>query len=374
MIYLDYAATTPMDPRVIEAMTQAMQNDFGNASSLYSLGRSAHAKLEKVRQEIASSIHAEASDIIFTSGATEATNSALVQTARRLSGKGKHIITTQVEHASSYRTAHFLQSQGFEVTYLSLDEEGHISLDALKAAVRPDTIMVSILAGNNEVGSLQPIAQIGKFCQEKELFFYTDTVQTYGHIPIDVDQMGIDGLCVSAHKFYGPKGVGFLYYRKAKRDFTPYIRGGEQEHGLRAGTESLVQILGLGEAVRLLQAEADQNNQHLGEMRAYFLEQAEKRGLNFQVNGPQTVELPHLLNLYWPGHPSDQTLIRLDLEGICISAGSACSAGSLEPSRVLLSMYGPDSPRLRESLRLSFGKQTTREELDKTLDIFAQWV
>lgn len=369
-IYLDYAATTPMDKEVIDVVTQAMHDDFGNASSLYKLGRGSKQKVESVRRLIASTLNAYVDDIIMTSGGTESNDAAINQTVQRLKHKGNHIITTEAEHSSVYQSMRHLEKQGVEVTYLAFDEAGHIDLAQLKKAIRPDTILVSIMAGNNEVGSLQDIKAIGDLLHEKDIFFHTDTVQTYLNVPIDVEDLHIDALSMSAHKIYGPKGIGFMYYRNANADFAPYVRGGNQENKHRAGTEALPLILGMAKAIEKQYAHMTDHQNHLKMIRQHFIEGAEKRGLDFQINGPQKAELAHVLNFYWPGHQSDQVLIKLDLRDAYLSAGSACTAGSLEPSRVLVSMFGADSPRISESLRISFGEPTTVEEIDAILDIF----
>lgn len=369
-IYLDYAATTPMDPEVIEVVTQSMQDDYGNASSLYKIGRESKQKIEGVRQFIAKTLNAKTDDIIITSGGTESNDSAITQTAKRLADKGKHLITTEAEHSSVYQTMRHLERQGYEVTYLSFDETGHIDFEELKAAIRPDTILVSIMAGNNEVGSLQDIEAIGALLDERDIFFHTDTVQTYLNIPLDVEKLHIDALSMSAHKIYGPKGIGFMYYRNAAGDFTSYVKGGNQENKKRAGTEALPLIMGMQAAIEKQYNHMEAHQDHLNKIREHFLSGAKARGLDFKINGPETGELAHVLNFYWPGHQSDQVLIKLDLKNAYLSAGSACTAGSLEPSRVLVSMYGEDSPRISESLRVSFGDPTTFEEIDQILDVF----
>lgn len=369
-IYLDYAATTPMSDVVIEAMTQSMKEDYGNASTTYTIGRSSRQKIENVRRLIAGTLNADREDIIFTSGGTEANDSALLQTAHRLKDQGNQIITTAIEHSSVYKTMKQLASEGFEIITLSVDPEGHISLEELKEAMTPQTIMVSIMAGNNEVGSLQDLQAIGDLCDDADVFFHTDTVQTYMNVPIDVEKYHIDALSLSAHKLYGPKGIGFLYYRKAKQHFKPFIPGGDQENQHRAGTENVPAIVGMETAIEWFLENGETHTAKLLQLRQYFLTEAEKRGLEFEINGPADVELPHILNIYWPGHPSDQVLIQMDLHHIYLSAGSACTAGSLEPSRVLVDMYGSDSPRIKESLRVSFGEQTTETMLDRVLDVF----
>ncbi|MDO4680219.1 MAG: cysteine desulfurase family protein [Aerococcus sp.] len=366
--YLDYAATTPVSENVIVVMSEALKASFGNPSSSYSIGRDTHRQIEEARKHIAHSIHANPTDIIFTSCGTEANDSALIQTARRLKNKGNHIISTAAEHSSIYQTLKLLKQEGFEVTTLDFDQAGHIDLDALKQALTPKTTIVSIMAGNNEVGSLQDLQAIGDFCREHELFFQTDTVQTYMKVPLDVEQYHIDAMSLSAHKIYGPKGVGFLYYRHATRDFTPYLPGGGQENGHRAGTEAIHQILGMDEAIRWLETHQQAHHDHLIQMRNLFLDQAEKQGLHFEINGPQTPELPHILSVYWPGHESQEVLDFLDQQNIYISAGSACNACSISPSRVLVDMYGLKSPRVSETLRISFGWPTTAADIDRLVD------
>ncbi|MCZ0716693.1 cysteine desulfurase family protein [Aerococcus kribbianus] len=367
-VYLDYAATTPMSPQVIEAMTQAMKNHYGNASSLYKIGRDSRHIIEETRQLIAKTLNANPADIIINSGGTEANNSAIVNALDQFADRGKHIITSQAEHSSVYQTIRALEAKGYPVTYLDFDEDGHIALEALKQAIRPDTVLVSIMAGNNEVGSLQDLQSIGDLLAEKDIFFHTDTVQTYLNYPLNVEALHIDALSMSAHKLYGPKGIGFLYYRDADKHFVSYIKGGNQENKHRAGTESIPQIVGMKTAIELANKHQKDHQAHLLDLRYYLLDQAEKRGLDFQINGPQDAELAHILNLYWPGHASDIQLIKFDLADIYLSAGSACTAGSLEPSRVLVSMYGEDSPRIQESLRVSFGQPTSKAEIDQFLD------
>lgn len=372
-IYLDYAATTPVHPEVVACMADAFSNDFGNPSSTYQLGREARHKIEACRQTIAETLNAKAEDIIFTSSGTEANTTALLETADRLKDKGRHIISSKVEHSSVYQCMRRLEGQGFRVTYLDLDAEGHIDPKAVEAAIAEDTIMVSIMHGNNELGSLQPIEEIGQICQEKEIFFHSDTVQTYMKVPIDVEAFHIDALALSAHKIHGPKGIGFLYYRNSKDNFTSFLPGGSQEHGKRASTESYPLIAGLTKAVDLAKDNLAERMATLQSLRQYFLDGAEARGLDFRINGPKQAELANILNIYWPGHPSDQTLIKCDLNQVYLSAGSACSAGSLEPSRVLVNLYGEADDRIRQSLRLSFDPATSQADLDQVLDLLASF-
>lgn len=375
-IYLDYAATTPVDTQVILAMQAALKEDFGNPSSTYKLGREVKGKIEKARDLIANSIHGKASDITFTSSGTEANATALLTTARRYRNAhatGGHIITSACEHPSVYNTMKKLEAAGFAVTYLDFDFEGHIAMAAFEAAIQKDTFLVSIMHANNEVGSIQPIEAIGQICHQQGIFFHTDTVQSYMKLPIDVQTMYIDALSLSAHKIYGPKGIGFLYYRNSEQDFTSFLPGGGQEHGRRAGTEAYPLIAGLASAVQLAKEDLDEEQMALKALREHFLTKAVDLGLGFEINGPKKAEMANILNLWWPGHLSEQVLIKCDLANIYLSAGSACSAGSLRPSRILVNMYGENSPRLKESLRFSFGKDTTVEEIDTVLTKLSQF-
>lgn len=372
-IYLDYAATTPMDPLVVTTITEAMTKFYGNPSSLYQIGREAKHEIETVRQQIAKEINANPQDIIFTSGGTESNNSALVQTAKRLSSKGNHLITTEAEHSSVYNTMGHLESEGYSVTYLPFDEYGHITIDDLKKSITEDTIIISIMHGNNEVGSIQDIDEIGQIAQNNHIFFHTDTVQTFLKLPIDVEAMHIDALAMSAHKIYGPKGIGFMYYRNSNADFQPLIKGGNQENKHRAGTENVPLIIGMGKAITVMGEDIESYRGHWTAMRHYLLNQAEELDLNFHINGPIGDELGNILNIWWSGHASDQSLIKFDLQNVFMSAGSACTAGSLEPSRVLVNMYGEDSPRVSESLRLSIGQGTTRQAIDEVLQLFVKF-
>lgn len=370
--YLDYAATTPMAPEVIAKITETMQMNYGNASSLYTIGRESRKIIEDTRQLVAKTLNANPNDIVFNSGGTEANNSALINAAKQYSHQGNHIITTAVEHSSVYQTMKYLESKGFQVTYLDFDTTGHISLDALKNAITDQTIIVSIMAGNNEVGSLQNLQAIGDLLAEKEIFFHTDTVQVYMHEPIDVQQLHVDALSMSAHKIYGPKGIGFMYYRDTAKNFHSYILGGDQENKHRAGTENVPLIAGMQKAIQLRLENGEQEQKHFIELRQYLLESAKERQLDFEVNGPQTPELKHILSIYWPNHPSDINLIKFDMNDIYLSAGSACTAGSLEPSRILVDMFGSDSPRTTESFRISFGEKTSFKEIDHFLDVCEQ--
>lgn len=372
-IYVDHAATAPMHPQVIETMTNVMKNQFGNPSSIHSFGRDARHIVDEARELLARSISAQPNEIIITSGGTEADNYAITGVAEAHKSKGKHIITTQVEHHAVLHTCQQLEKRGFEVTYLPVDEQGRISLQDLKAALRDDTILVTVMYGNNEVGTIQPIEEIGELLKEHPAIFHTDAVQAYGLVNIDVKRMNIDLLSVSAHKINGPKGIGFLY---AKKDIklAPLIFGGEQERKRRAGTENVVSIAGFQEAVRASQSERDQKIVQYLQFKRMMMDTLLKNEIQLSVNGSVENSLPHVLNLSFPGTDVEAMLVNLDLAGIAASSGSACTAGSIDPSHVLVAMFGEKSERLRNSIRFSFGLYNTNEEIEKVAEITSKIV
>lgn len=365
-IYLDNAGTTPMDPAVIETMTEMMQNVFGNASATNSFGRKAHRILEQSRQKIAASINAkDPNEIIFTSGGTESDNTAIIQTALKRRDEGRHLITTMIEHEAVLKPMAYLEENGYEVTYLPVDENGVISLDELKQALRPDTILVSIMTGNNEVGSHMPITEIGAIVAKSNAWFHTDAVQAYGILDIDVKRDQIDLMSTSAHKLNGPKQMGFLYEREGL-DLAPHLRGGDQEMKRRAGTENIPAIAAFAKAIELEQnARAELTARYQG-FKRQLVDKLVENGVVVKVNGKMGAdELPQIINLWFEGCPSDAMLTNLDLAGIAAAAGSACTAGSLEPSHVLAAMYGKDQVRVSQSLRFSFGRYNTAAEIDE---------
>lgn len=365
-IYLDNAGTTPMDPAVIETMTEMMQNVFGNASATNSFGRKAHSILEQSRQKIAASINAkDPNEIIFTSGGTESDNTAIIQTALKRRDEGRHLITTMIEHEAVLKPMAYLEENGYEVTYLPVDENGVISLDELKQALRPDTILVSIMTGNNEVGSHMPITEIGAIVAKSNAWFHTDAVQAYGILDIDVKRDQIDLMSTSAHKLNGPKQMGFLYEREGL-DLAPHLRGGNQEMKRRAGTENIPAIAAFAKAIELEQnARAELTARYQG-FKRQLVDKLVENGVIVKVNGKMGAdELPQIINLWFEGCPSDAMLTNLDLAGIAAAAGSACTAGSLEPSHVLAAMYGKDQARVSQSLRFSFGRYNTAAEIDE---------
>ena len=367
-IYLDNAGTTPMAPEVVAEMTDKMTNTFGNASAVNYYGRQARFVLDMSRHVIAQSINAQKdNEIVFTSGGTESDNTAIIQTALARKNEGRHIITTMVEHEAVLKPMAYLEELGFEVTYLPVDENGVVSLVDVKKALRPDTILVSIMMGNNEVGARMPIHEIGQLVADSNAWFHTDCVQTYGLLDIDVQADKIDLLSTSAHKLNGPKFMGFLY-RRDGLNFKPLLKGGDQELKRRAGTENIPAIAGFAKAVEL----ANQNKaKHRQEYMAYkkqFIEGLTAAGIEFEVNGKHNEdELPHVLSIWFKGCQSDALLTNLDLAGISAAAGSACTAGSLEPSHVLSAMYGGDNPRVSESLRFSFGITNSKAEIAQTV-------
>lgn len=363
-IYVDHAATTPMHPEVIDKMIEVMKNEFGNPSSIHSFGRRARRILDEAREILARSIGASADEIILTSGGTEADNLALFGAARAMKEKGKHIITTAVEHHAVLHACRQLEKEGFEVTYLPVNENGVISPDDFHAALRDDTILVSVMYGNNETGALQPVAEIGEALRGHQALFHCDAVQAYGLEDIDVHELNIDLLAVSAHKINGPKGSGFLYAGKKVR-LMPLFFGGEQERKRRAGTENVAAAAGFAAAVEIIQREKDERREKYGRLKQLLVEELTKQKVEFMVNGNHEKGLPHVINICFPETDVEAMLVNLDLAGIAASSGSACTAGSIHPSHVLVAMFGKDSERLRSSIRFSFGLNNTEEQVKK---------
>ncbi|MDN3018647.1 cysteine desulfurase family protein [Paenibacillus sp. BSR1-1] len=372
-IYLDHAATSPMHPRVVERMLEVMNSTFGNPSSIHSFGREARHHIDLARAALAKSIGAKENEIIFTSGGTEADNLALFSVAESYQKNGKHIITTQIEHHAVLHACKKLEKMGFEVTYLPVDETGRISIDELRTALREDTILVSVMYGNNEVGTIQPIKEIGQLLKDHQAKFHTDAVQAYGVEDIDVSECMIDLLSVSAHKINGPKGMGFLF-SSADVKISPRIFGGEQERKRRAGTENVASIAGFHEAVIVSNEERSTKRDKYFGLKETLLRKLRDLEVEFEVNGLLENSLPHVLNLSFPGTSVEAMLVNLDLAGIAVSSGSACTAGSIEPSHVLVAMFGKQSERLINSIRFSFGFTTTEEEVIKAAEETAKVV
>lgn len=363
-VYLDNAATTPMAPEVIAKITTTMQNVFGNASTPNYYGRQAHNILEKSRSIIAQSIHAQPDEIIFTSGGSEGDNNAIISTALTRQHLGKHIITTSIEHEAVLKPLQYLENKGFEITYLPVDEYGQTKVADIKAVLRPDTILVSIMMVNNEVGVINSIKEIGELLQNHQAVFHTDAVQGYGSQNIDVNDLKVDLLTTSAHKLNGPKMMGFLYERKGL-SIPPLIYGGDQETKRRAGTENIPAIAGFAKAVELNSPSVKkQTNQRLLSYKQLLVQILQQNKVDFQINGPQLDQsVPNILNLWIPGCKTSVLQIKLDLAGFIVSGGSACTAGSLEPSHVLQAMFGHSAQRINESIRISFNKYNQKDDI-----------
>lgn len=363
-IYLDHAATSPAHPEVVEKMIPYMTEIFGNPSSIHFYGRQTRHVVDEARRVCARSINANPNEIIFTSGGTEADNLALLGVARANRNKGNHIITTQIEHHAILHTCEVLEREGFEVTYLPVDKTGRVRVSDVKEALTDETILVSVMFGNNEVGTVQPIAEIGALLKEHQAYFHTDAVQAYGLTAIDVKELGIDLLSISAHKINGPKGVGFLY-ASTQLKFEPLLTGGEQERKRRAGTENVPSIAGLQHAIMLAEETREQKNAQYEEFKDIMVSVFKKEDITFEVNGNLEHRLPHVFNVSFTGMDIEPFLVNLDLAGIAVSSGSACTAGSIDPSHVLVAMFGKDSDQIRSSVRFSFGLGNTKEQVEK---------
>jgi cysteine desulfurase len=372
-IYLDHAATSPTDPKVVEKMMPYFTETFGNPSSIHSYGRESRKWVDEARGFIAQLIGASQNEIVFTSGGTEANNLAIFGTALFRKDQGKHIITTEIEHPAVLHPCERLEEMGFEVTYVKPDQEGKITAGQIEDALRDDTILVTVMYGNNEVGSIQPIREIGELLKDHPAYFHTDAVQAFGYLPIQVKDEKIDFMSVSGHKLNGPKGTGFLYVSQDAK-LSPQLLGGEQERKQRAGTENVPGIIGLQEAVRLSALKREEKSRLYREFKSIIIDTLREKQAEVQINGDINQSLPHVLNLYFPGVSIESLLVNLDLEGIAVSSGSACTAGSLLPSHVLEAMYGKDAPELRSSVRLSFGPEHTKETIKQAAEKLSEVV
>lgn len=366
MIYLDNAATTKTAPEVVDAMLPYFTRYYGNASTIYALGSESKKAVNNARSIIAESLGAGTEEIYFTAGGSESDNWAIKAAAEACSSKGKHIITTKIEHHAVLHTCQYLEKNGYEVTYLDVDKDGLVDPEAVKAAIRPDTILISIIFANNEIGTIEPIGEIGAIAKEKGVWFHTDAVQAFGQIPINVDELNIDMLSASGHKLNGPKGIGFLYIRKGVK-IRSFVHGGAQERSRRAGTENVPGIVGLGVAVERamrIMAEKDQKETVL---RDYLIGRIESEIPYCRLNGHRTKRLPGNVNFSFQYIEGESMLIMLDGKGICASSGSACTSGSLDPSHVLLAI-GLKHEDAHGSLRLTLSEETTKEELDTVVE------
>ena len=366
-IYLDYAATTPTHPEVVKAMLPYFTDAFGNPSSLYSYGQEAKGTIEEARDKVAALIGAGSDEIVFTSGGTEADNFAIKGVAYANESKGNHIITSSIEHHAVIESCKFLERRGFKVTYLPVDKYGLVDPNEVKKAMTNKTILISVMHANNEMGTIEPIAEIGSIAKEAGIYFHTDAVQTVGHIPVDVNELGVDLLAMSAHKLYGPKGVGALYIGKGTK-LIPFMHGGEQERRRRASTENVAGIVGFAKTVEIAQQEMNQEAKQLTYLRDQLIKGLLERIDHIRLNGHPQKRLPNNVNLSVEYVEGESMVLNLDLEGICASTGSACSSSSLEPSHVLLAMGLPHE-EAHGSLRFTLGKWTTEEEIERVLDV-----
>ena len=366
-IYLDNSATTPLHPEVLEAMMPYLTEQYGNPSSIYAIGQAAKQAVENARAQVAEAIGAKPAEIFFTGCGSEADNWAIKGIAKAKEKKGKHIISSAIEHHAVLHTLESLEKQGFEVTCLPVDEYGKVRISDVEAAIRPDTILITIMMANNEVGTIQPIKEIGAVAKKHGIVFHTDAVQAVGSVPVNVDELGVDLLSMSAHKFRGPKGVGALYVRNGIRPEI-FMHGGAQERARRAGTENVASIVGMGKAIALATASLPEKMAKLSSLRDAMIASIEETIPYIKLNGHPTDRLPGNVNFSFQFIEGESLLLLLDLNGIAASSGSACTSGSLDPSHVLLAMGLPHEIA-HGSLRLSIGEQNTKEEIDKVLDV-----
>ena len=366
LIYMDNAATTPVKPEVLDAMLPYFTEKFGNPSSIYSISSENKKAITDAREVIAKTINTTPENIYFTAGGSESDNWALKATADAYASKGKHIITTKIEHHAILHTCEYLETKGFEITYLDVDENGLVKLDELTAAIRPDTILISVMFANNEIGTIEPIAEIGKIAHEHGVLFHTDAVQAYTQVPIDVEAMNIDMMSTSGHKINGPKGIGFLYIRKGVK-IKSFIHGGAQERHRRAGTENVTGIIGLAKAAEIATANMKERTAEEIKVRDHLIERIEKEIPYAKLNGDRVKRLPNNVNFSFEFVEGESLLIMLDMKGICASSGSACTSGSLDPSHVLLAIGLPHEIA-HGSLRLTISDQITMEDADYVVD------
>ena len=372
LIYLDNAATTKTSPEAVEAMLPYFTEHYGNPSSVYGFAAANKEVITQQREIIAGVLGAKANEIYFTAGGTESDNWALTAAAEAYASKGKHIITSRIEHHAILHTCEYLEKRGCEVTYLDVDENGLVDPEAVEAAIRPDTILISVMFANNEIGTIQPIREIGKIAREHGVLFHTDAVQAFGQVPINVDECCIDMLSASGHKLNGPKGIGFLYIRKGVK-IRSFIHGGAQERKRRAGTENVPGIVGLGKAVELAAASMKERAEKETKLRDYLIGRIESEIPYCRLNGDRTKRLPNNVNFSFRFIEGESLLIMLDMKGICASSGSACTSGSLDPSHVLLAIGLPHEIA-HGSLRMTLGADTTKEDLDYTVDCLKEIV
>ena len=370
--YFDNNATTKVDDKVLKEMIPYFKDYYGNASSIYRLGQKSKNKIEEVREKVSNILKCNPNEIYFTSGGSESNNLALKGIMSANKSKGKHLITSMIEHPSILNTCKSLENEGYEVTYLNVDDKGVVNLNELENSIREDIVLVSIMFTNNEIGTIEPIKEIAAICKSKGVIFHTDAVQAIGNISVDVNELNIDSLSLSSHKFYGPKGIGVLYV-KSKVRFNSLIDGGHQEMNKRAGTENVPAIVGMGKAIELIFSNLDEKNDYVKSLRDYFESEIKKVLPNIKINGDLNNRLPGTSNITIKGISSDTVVISLDMKDICISSGSACTSGSIEPSHVLEAI-GLKKEDAKSSIRISIGKYNTKEEIDYLIKTLSEVV
>jgi len=366
MSYMDHSATSPVNPEVLEAMLPYFTESFGNASTLYALGREARTAMENGRKQVASLIGAKPEEVYFTSGGTESDNIAIKGTASKLKNKGNHIITSDIEHPAVEETCKYLEKNGYQVTYLPVGEEGIVKVSDVEAAFTPETILITVMHANNEIGTIQPIKEIGALAREKGIYFHTDAVQSVGKIPVNVGDMNVDMLSISAHKLYGPKGIGALYIRKGVR-IDPLLHGGGHERGMRPGTENIPGIVGLGKACQIAEDNLEKNMEYVSSLRDRLIQGVLGNIEQSYLNGHPTKRLPNNANFRFTGIEGESLVLQLDAKEINASTGSACSSKKLEPSHVLMAI-GLKEVDAHGSLRISLGTENTPQDIDYTID------
>jgi cysteine desulfurase len=372
MSYMDHSATSPVDPEVLEAMLPYFTSNFGNASTLYTLGREARGAMENARKQVSSLIGSKPEEVYFTSGGTESDNIAIKGTVSHLKKKGNHIITSSIEHPAVDETCKYLEKNGYQVTYLPVGEYGIVKITDVEEAIKDETILITIMHANNEIGTIQPIAEIGKLVREKGIIFHTDAVQTVGKIPVNVEELNVDLLSISAHKLYGPKGIGALYIKNGLR-VDPLLHGGGHERGIRPGTENVAGIVGLGKACQIAQENLDENIEYVTILREKLIKGILETIEQSFLNGHPTKRLPNNANFRFSSIEGESLILQLDTKGIAASTGSACSSKKLEPSHVLMAI-GLEEVDAHGSLRISLGKENTEEDIDYTINAIGEVV
>ena len=361
-MYFDNAATTRLDDEVLQEMLPYLKENYGNASSIYKLGRESRKAVEESREKISKVLNCKPNEIYFTAGGSESDNTAIKGIAKANKKKGNHIITSKIEHPAVLETCKQLEKEGFEITYISVDENGIVDLEELKKSIKPTTILITIMFANNEIGTIQPIEEIGEIAKESNIYFHTDAVQAVGNAKIDVQKLNIDSLSLSGHKIYGPKGIGALYVKTGVK-FEKFIDGGHQEKNKRAGTENVAGIVGIGKSIELAYENLNEHNKKIKELRDYYVEQVKEKIPYIKINGDMEKRLPGNCNISFRFIEGEGLLLNLDLKGICASSGSACTSGSLDPSHVLIAI-GLSHEIAHGSVRISIGKYNTKEEID----------